>query len=125
MSAAQLSGRLGITRQAVADLERRELEDAVTLGALRKAAAAMECDLVYAIVPRSSLAQTMEDQALARATAEVSRAAHARRLENREIGKAETERLIEERFAALLSKDRKQLWGDPMRANLTGHGARA
>lgn len=113
MSTAQLAARLGISRQGVADLERRELEDSVTLAALRKTAEAMQCELVYAIIPKTSLVKTLEDQARGKATAEVGRVAHTMRLENQATGKGETEQLIQERMAALLGGRRKQLWEDP------------
>ena len=66
MSAADLAGRLGVTEAAVRDLERAEPEGRVTLDRLNRAAEAMNCDLVYALVPKASLAHTVESQARAR-----------------------------------------------------------
>jgi predicted DNA-binding mobile mystery protein A len=45
MTSAQLGKRLGMTAQGAADLENRERDGTVTLGSLRKAADALECDL--------------------------------------------------------------------------------
>jgi len=67
MSAAQLGARLGLTRQGVADLERREVSRGATLAALEKAAEALDADLVYAIVPRTSLSKMLRKQARKRA----------------------------------------------------------
>src|SRR3989304_2783356 len=52
MSTIQLASRLGVTRQAIVDLERREGDGSVTLTTLARAAEAMEGDLFYAVVPR-------------------------------------------------------------------------
>src|SRR5258708_6275127 len=52
MTTAQLARRLGVTKQRVGVLERAEAEGKLTLASLKRAAQALGCDLVYAIVPR-------------------------------------------------------------------------
>lgn len=64
MSRADLAARLGVTWQAVQQIEENERDGGVRLSTLRKAADAMECDLVYALVPRSSLEDSVTRQAL-------------------------------------------------------------
>src|SRR5467141_994416 len=49
----QIGKQIGSSRQAVQQLERAEATDRITLGALRRAAEAMGCELVYTLVPRS------------------------------------------------------------------------
>lgn len=66
MSASDLGLRMGVTEAAVRDLERAEPEGRVTLDRLNRAAEAMNCKLVYALVPKTSLAETVEAQARAR-----------------------------------------------------------
>ncbi len=51
-----LADALGCKRQACAQLERSEARGAISLYSLRKAAAAMDCELVYALVPRRTSA---------------------------------------------------------------------
>ena len=51
MSVRQLAERIGITQQSVSELEAREIDGSITLKSLRRAAEAMNCQLVYAIVP--------------------------------------------------------------------------
>jgi len=63
MSAAQLAKRLGVSRAAVYKLENRETGRNVTLKQLDKAAAALDCEVLYAFVPRQSVEQTIRDQA--------------------------------------------------------------
>jgi len=110
MTAPQLADRIGMTRQGVADLEQREREGAVTLAALRQAGDAMNCDLVYALVPRKRLTDVLSEQARQMATKEVERIAHSMRLENQETGIDEIGRLIEERADQLLRGSRRGLW---------------
>jgi hypothetical protein len=45
-----------MTRQAYADLESAEKRGAISLKSLHRAAGAMDCDLVYFVVPRSPAA---------------------------------------------------------------------
>jgi predicted DNA-binding mobile mystery protein A len=63
MSAAQLAQRLGVSRDAVYKLEERETGRNVTLKQLDKAAEALDCEVLYALVPRQSLEQTIRDRA--------------------------------------------------------------
>lgn len=71
MSAVQLAKRLGVTRAAVYQLEEREVSRSVTLKQLEKAAAALDCEIVYALVPRKSLEQTIRAQARAKVEAQL------------------------------------------------------
>jgi transcriptional regulator with XRE-family HTH domain len=49
----ELANRLKVTPPAVRSFEQAEAEDRITLASLRRAAAAMDCDLVYALVSRA------------------------------------------------------------------------
>jgi predicted DNA-binding mobile mystery protein A len=52
MSGAQLAGRLGLSRNRISVLERKEVESEITLNQLRDLAEQLNCDLTYALVPR-------------------------------------------------------------------------
>jgi len=52
IAAADLAGRLRITTQALFRLEQAEKKGTITLKKLRRVADALECDVVYAVVPR-------------------------------------------------------------------------
>jgi predicted DNA-binding mobile mystery protein A len=89
MTSAQLGKRLGMSAQGAADLERREREGTVTLATLRKAADALECDLVVVLAPRTSLDQTIRDRASVKAAAERGSVMHTMSLEAQQSGVAE------------------------------------
>ena len=82
MTREQLGKRLGITAASVADVERSEKNDRIQLNTLRRAAAALDCELVYALVPRRSLSEIVEARKDALAEAAYRRAAHSMALED-------------------------------------------
>src|SRR5580658_6355456 len=63
MSQAVLAERLGVSGSAVNQLERAELHGGITTGKLAEVAGALDCTLVYALVPNSTLEQTVNTQA--------------------------------------------------------------
>ena len=63
MSAADLAERMGISGASVRSLEEKEVAGGIRLSSLRRAAEAMDCTLVYALVPNRSLRETVEAQA--------------------------------------------------------------
>jgi predicted DNA-binding mobile mystery protein A len=111
MSRAQLAERLGITRSSVVKLEEREASGWVTLDALSKAANALGCTVVYAIVPATgSLEELVAARARLVAQALASRAGHSMSLEDQASDSDETlhqQRVVERRLLAEWPRD---LW---------------
>ena len=58
LTQAALATKLGLSRQSYAALETSEARGAISLNSLQRAAEAMDCDLVYFVVPRASVAAT-------------------------------------------------------------------
>jgi predicted DNA-binding mobile mystery protein A len=50
--------KIAMTRQSYADLEAAEQRGAISLNSLQRAAEAMDCELVYFIVPRATIARS-------------------------------------------------------------------
>jgi predicted DNA-binding mobile mystery protein A len=63
MSGAQLGERMGLSRNRISVLERREVEGDITLNQLQKLAEKLNCDFTYALVPRKSIENIIEDRA--------------------------------------------------------------
>jgi predicted DNA-binding mobile mystery protein A len=59
MSQAVLAERLGVSAAAVNKLEHAEPRGGITVSKLAEVAAALDCTLVYALVPNSTLEQTV------------------------------------------------------------------
>lgn len=111
MSGAELGHRLGISQQRVAALEKAEEQLSIQLDTLERVADALNCHLVYALVPRTSLTEAVKAQARSKATQILRRAAHHSRLENQASNDSIDARI--EDLAEDLT-DRRGLW-DPSR----------
>ena len=64
MTAADLGARMGISGASIRSFEDTETTGGIRLSSLQRAADAMDCTLVYAFIPRSSLELTVQRQAL-------------------------------------------------------------
>ncbi len=63
MSSAQLAKRLKIRQPSVVDIEQSELKGTIKLATLRRVAEALNCTLVYALVPNEPLEKIVREQA--------------------------------------------------------------
>ena len=99
---------MGVTQPTVQKLERSEQEDTIQLGSLRRLAEALDCELVYAFVPRKPLAQTYETAARAVARQELGAISHSMALEDQAVDDADEDdrlrRFIEEEL------DPREVW---------------
>jgi predicted DNA-binding mobile mystery protein A len=83
VSYTELGERLQASRSLAAQQEKAEIEDRITLRSLRACADALDCDLVYAFVPRGvSLEETLTERARAAASQTVRRVEHSMALED-------------------------------------------
>jgi predicted DNA-binding mobile mystery protein A len=111
MSAEQLGKKLGITRQGVMDIERRERDGNITLKALQETAKALDMHLVYGFVPQDeSLEELIDRKARQLATEIVMRTSNSMKLEDQENSKKRIEKAIQERFIAIKNEMPKSLW---------------
>ena len=76
---------------------------------LEKVATALNADLVYAIVPRKSLRDTLEDRAFVKAKERVLPLANSMRLESQATSSEHLAREVEELQKQLLENP-KELW---------------
>jgi predicted DNA-binding mobile mystery protein A len=111
MSSYQLASRAGLEQSTVRDAEAREATGGITLGNLRKLAANLECDLVYALVPRhGTLEETLRARALAVAQVMVGSVQHTMNLEAQEIGAEQHREMIQELAEELMQSQSRELW---------------
>jgi len=89
MSTAQLAKRLRVKQPSVVALEQSEAKGTMELATLRRVAAALDCTLVYALVPNKPLEATVRDRARAFARRRLEPVEHSMLLENQKVaGKA-------------------------------------
>jgi predicted DNA-binding mobile mystery protein A len=111
MTTGQFAKRLGVSQPRVAALERAEANEAVTLKSLRQAAEALDCVLVYALVPKASLDDIVKDRARHIADQQLARADQTMRLENQGVSRTRMERARKDLAEELMRNDRR-LWAD-------------
>lgn len=100
MTTRQMADRLGVKQPRIITLEKAEPHGTVTLQTLREAAEALNCTLVYALVPKVPLDETIRQRATERADTELKRIHTTMRLENQALTPddlaAERNRLIQD-----------------------------
>jgi predicted DNA-binding mobile mystery protein A len=85
MRAEDLATLMGVSQPSLTRLEKSERTGSIRLDTLTRAADALECDVVYALVPRRSLEDIVQDQARRRALARVGKVAHTMALEDQAL----------------------------------------
>lgn len=109
MSMRQMAARIGITQQSAARLEANEVEDSITLKSLRKAAEALDCRLLYVLLPnQGSLQTTLSRQALKKAKEIVAAVDHSMQLEAQGVGNLHEK--IKETAEELVRNPNSKLW---------------
>jgi len=108
MTAEQLGDRMGITQPSVQRLERSEAQGTIQLNTLRRAAEALGCEVVYALVPRTTLQETYEDAARTVARRELGRISHTMALENQAVEDEEEDERLRRYIAEEL--DPREIW---------------
>ena len=102
MPARYMADRLGVSTPAVYELERSEKAGTIQLNTLRRAADALDCDVVYALVPRRSLDHTLQTAAIERARRDMAAVNQSMRLEDQELNAEEREHRLSEYVAELI-----------------------
>ena len=110
MSGNELAARMGVSQQVVSEIERSERQSTARLDTLARAAAAMDCELVYALVPRTTLEESVRAQARRKAERHLAHVAHQGRLESQEVTPGEHAAQVEE--LASWFAERRGLWTD-------------
>jgi predicted DNA-binding mobile mystery protein A len=114
MSLRQLAERMGVSKTTAATLERNEGAETIKLSSLRAVGAALDCELVYALVPRTSLEKLVRRRARLVAERVVGRVSDSMDLENQAIPPEERERQVAELTEELWQDMPKELWDDPL-----------
>ena len=110
MTTRQLAKSVGVTQAAVVDAERTEAKGDITLATLRRYAAALGCELTYALVPKRPLLEIVEERADSIARDQVSRVSHSMALEDQLTSKENLDREIDDLRRRLLEGKRSRLW---------------
>jgi len=80
-----MAQRLGVSQPSVIALEQSEAHGAISLKTLRRAAEALDCTLVYALIPNKPLETTVRDRARAFASRRRRFIQHSMLLEDQQV----------------------------------------
>ena len=111
MSQAVLAERLGVSPAAVSQLERAERTDGVTIARLREVAAALDCEFVYAFVPRTTLTDTVSRQARRVAAEQLSYVSATMALEGQAVSEERQSSVLDAQTKELIAKG--LIWARP------------
>ena len=112
MTTRQLGKRMGVKQSTAAGFEKAEVDNGITLGTLERAAHALDCRLVYALVPRTSLESQVENRARAMARMRLQATSHSMVLENQRVDEAAEREHLERLTEKLLKQSSSKLWED-------------
>jgi predicted DNA-binding mobile mystery protein A len=108
MSTAQLAKRLGIKQPSLVALEQSEAKGTIELATLRRAAEALDCTLVYALVPYKPLESTIRDRARAFVNRRRGPVEHSMLLEDQKV----PAKNVEERLDEIVRETNPRLFWD-------------
>ena len=112
MTTAQLARRVGVSQPRISELERAEVGGNITITSLQRAAEAMGCRLVYALVPITPLTDTLEQRAREIAAREIDAVDQTMRLENQTVSQPGHREAALRRAVEELARRPSRLWND-------------
>ena len=112
MTTRQFAKRIGIVQSRAVDIEKAEVKGSITLDSMERAARALDCELVYALVPRNPLETMVEERATRIAKRRLNQAAHSMALEDQSVTEEDKKEQIKELERQLTQKSGSALWED-------------
>lgn len=108
MSSSELAERMGVNQSRIPRIEQSEVGGGLRLETLERAAGALGCRLVYALVPDEPLEQMVLRRAREKALQQLAPVVHTMSLEEQEAGADADAELLEDLAAEWI--DRRGLW---------------
>ncbi len=112
MSGAQLANRLGLSRNQVSVLERREIEGKISINQLKNFANALDCELAYVLIPKQDVDSTIKEQAELVAKKTLTANYQSMFLEAQSIDPKKQAFLIEQLSQELINSGGRKLWNN-------------
>ena len=110
MSSYVLANRLGCSRSNITSIEHRETKGTISLETLEQVAQAMNCKLVYSLVPIEPLDKILEKQARHIAKKRIKIINHSMALEEQGLKPKQLQRQEDDLVQELLQGNPKKLW---------------
>jgi predicted DNA-binding mobile mystery protein A len=113
MTSAQLATRMGIRQPSVAELEKSEAEKRVTLASLERVAEALDCRLVYMLVPNQPLSERLTKRADEMAEEQLAAVNQTMKLEKQSVANVRQREILKSRIIQALLDKPSRLWQAP------------
>jgi predicted DNA-binding mobile mystery protein A len=110
MTTAQLAKRIGVSQPRAVAIEKGEADGSITLDSLERAAHALDCRLIYALVPRSPLEELVSARAQRLALKRLESTRHSMSLEAQDVEESDEQEQLKRMIARLLDKAGSELW---------------
>ena len=110
MTTTQLSSRLGVSQSRVVASEAAEKTGSLTVKNLARAANALDCELVYALVPRHPLQEMVERRVKQKASSSIAAISHSMMLEYQAVADATTAVQLEQLIQKMKLSARSDIW---------------
>ena len=112
MTTAQLAKRIGVSQPRAVAIENAETKGSITLDSLERAAHALDCRLVYALVPRNPLDELVTERAERLAKQRLESTRHSMALEAQGVEAADEQEQLKRMIDRLLEKAGSEIWED-------------
>ena len=112
MTTAQFAKRLSVSQPRAVAIEQGELKGSLTLDSLERAAQALDCRLVYALVPRLSLGAQVEERARQLAKKRLASTRHTMALEAQGVDSSDENEQLKRLYQRLIEQAGSELWDE-------------
>ncbi|MGB5199544.1 MAG: mobile mystery protein A [Sedimenticolaceae bacterium] len=112
MTTKQLAQRLGVVQSRVVAIEKAETSGSITLDSLERAAQALDCRLVYMLVPRRPLQDLVEQRAEALAKTRLATTGHSMKLEAQDVDAQDERALLKALTDKIIAQGGSAIWED-------------
>ncbi len=112
MSRRQLANRLSLSVSRIQRLEQDEVKGSVTLKTMKRTDEAMDCVFVYALIPASSLDETLQKQAIKKAKQHLQHVNHTMELEDQSLDDQANQQMVKALAQQLIDESKRTLWDD-------------
>lgn len=112
MTTGQFAKRLGVKQPRTIALEKAEASGAITLESLARAAEALDCRLVYALVPRKPLEDLVAERASLVAKKHLKATRHTMALEDQSVETTDEAAQLARLARDLMTRSRSKLWDE-------------
>lgn len=104
---------MGVSQPRIIKLEKSEVDGSITLASLERAAQAMGCRVVYALVPERPLGDTMQERATQIADRQLASVEQTMRLEDQAVTGKARQNEGRQRLVSELLRRPARLWDEP------------